>query len=626
MKKTPTAEAEAAQNLTPAQVLGTAPIIPDAPELPAINASLPIKALSIAIARNLPQNPPRIFRRKDACFTIHTESYVDKSGDKKTETFTREMDAERLPAFLENFMQFRKGADEDADVVSLGKQKAAQVLKSDDFLAAVAPIRELANVRLPAWRRMPDGSKKVSLCAPGYDREAQIFTEDAIQYADDGMQPMTPDEIHEIWAKFMSGYPFFIESEADQKHAAAVLEHFTARRNAAAEAGEEFTESEDDLQMVDVTQNRSACVAMAAMLGQYCRFLYDRAPMLIINANQPGTGKSHLAWFLLSAAYGTPPGSPCPADDTEMAKVLTAALLEGAPFYLFDDVRSLASQTINLFITTSKWRGRLLAQNKTILLDNNCQLIATGNALTTTPDIERRALIVDLWLSKNATSRRFKNVTSKESFADVSTREPLLFMLYSMVQNWAAAGCPSLVSGNEKLSFESFAAVIGSIMRVNGFGSPFRARTGEFAGGDLRGRTLELLISSLAMEIPNGQVSQTFKLRHFEALAIRGGWRETLTGGAKDFARSVGRQLTTYRNRTLYDLKNRPFIFGRGEDSGSSNYTIIRQFTPDPDEFPKWNILREVAEGHLYPQEKAEDYADSLPPAPDEEPNPFDPY
>ena len=619
---------EEAPQLTPAQMLGEDPL--EEVSLPMLNVKMPISALCVSVVKNMPHKP-EIFRRKDTYVTIHTEARRNRWGMKSTETFTREMTISRLITYIEKFMAFRNGADEKSPRTSLGKATAEIIMSSDAWYNAIPELREVANVRLPIWVTR-DGKRSIELAPVGYDPETKIFTADCVPYPTEKetLDALSPEECRAIWQDCVSGYPFFIEDDDDRRHAAAVESAFRTRRDAAAAAGVEFTECADHLQRVDVCRNRSACVALAAMLGQYCRHLVDRAPMLIVNANQPGTGKSHLAWYVLSPTWGTPPGSPCPTDEAEMSKVLTSALIEGAPFYMFDDIASLNSSTINLFTTSSTYRARLLASNKTVTLENRCQLIATGNALTMTPDIERRSLIVDLWLGTRATERKFKSIIAKEDFAEPSRRAGLLTFLAALVHNWVRQGMPILCTGNEKPSFETYAQVVGSIMLANGFANPFRARQSELAGGDLIGRTLELLMAHLAMEIPSGRATFTFNLRHFEALAIRKGWKEILTGAKKDFGRSLGRRLIPYRNRTMTDTKGRPFIFGKGEDAGSSNYTFVRTFAPDPEEEPPLHIVREVAAGHIFPDPYSdpEPEPDPVMEDPEEEDytTPFDPY
>lgn len=616
---------EEAPQLTPAQMLGEDPL--EEVSLPMLNVKMPVSALCVSVVKNMPHTP-EIFRRKDTYVTVHTEMRRNRWGMKSTETFTREMTISRLITYIEKFMAFRNGAEEKSPRTSLGKAKAEIIMSSDAWYNAIPELREVANVRLPIWVTR-NGKRSIELAPVGYDPETKIFTADCVPYTNspEALDSLSPEECRLFWQDCVSGYPFYIEDEEDRRHAAAVESAFRTRRDAAAAAGVEFTECEDHLQRVDVCRNRSACVTLAAMLGQYCRHLVDRAPMLIVNANQPGTGKSHLAWYVLSPTWGTPPGSPCPTDDAEMSKVLTSALMEGAPFYMFDDIPSLNSSTINLFATSSTYRARLLASNKTVTLDNRCQLIATGNALTMTPDIERRSLIVDLWLGKRASERKFKEIVAKEDFAEPSKRAALLTFLAAMVHNWVKVGMPITVSGNDKPSFESFAQVVGSIMLANGFANPFRARNSELAGGDLIGRTLELLLAHLAMEIPSGRATYTFNLRHFEALAIRKGWKEILTGNKKDFGRSMGRRLIAYRNRTFPDAKGRPFIFGKGEDAGSSNYTFVRTFVPDPEEKPPLSIVREVAQGHIHPAfDTSPDPVLDDPEEEDDGTTPFDPY
>lgn len=540
------------QALTAAQRLGSVPI--DIRRKPSVNIKRAnVLAIASDILANLP--PHALFRRGEEYLTVENTPMADSSGFRPV--VQRPMTERRLRSWLNNYMLFQDGGGDDAKAATLTKDLAGTILASDPFYMGVEELEEIAQVRMPVWTDTPQG-RRIALAAPGYNPQNGVYTAETLDYSAAAAKRFTPRQLQNGWAGLMHSFPWRAESEAEAAQAWKLH-------------GKEHTGA------CPVT-NRSACCCLATLLAQYCRYLFTRAPMAIFNANQPGSGKSLLAWLCIAPAWGMAAGTAMFKNDEEMTKTLNATAKARKPYLMLDDIPTLANNAVNTFATTPKWGGRNMGSDSEFTVKNNCQIIATGNGLNTTPDIERRSLIIDLFLEENALARNIPNVLTKESLNTPGFRADMLGFLWSMVANWSDAGCPKLVSGQEKNTFEEFAEVVGSIMLHNGFGNPFRARVTDGEGGDLIGRALTRLLAHIpacCMADENGEQMTTkrFTLNDILCIADSLGYTETITGG-KDPKRSLGKKLVKLRGRKCVDELGRVFYFGRGEDAASSFYTF----------------------------------------------------
>lgn len=529
--------------ITAAQALGAAPL---EKVLPAISLDNPtITDVVKSIVTNLPPEAP-LYRFAEKFVTITVVTEKDAHGKPVRRIDVRDMTPERLCSWLEQYMTFRKTSKEKAIPTALNTQFATKILACDLFLSAAPPVREITNVRLPIPGSNPG---EIDLLPVGYHAPTRTFTGETLRYdtTPATLDKLTPKTLRAIWRSLTSSFPWAPDDPNDTSPHA-----------------------------LDPVHNRSACATLAFMLGQFARFQHKKNPMVIINANQPGTGKTLLAHFCLAPTWGIIPAVNKPKDDEELNKVLSAHVLEALPFCLLDDIPTLHSHAINAFATEEYHRGRLLHSNNSFTAKNTTQIVATGNGLTCTPDIERRSLIIDLWCETAATERVIKKPLQKEHLSEPSWRADLLTFLFALENNWAKAGCPLTTPGTAKPSFESYAQVIGSILTANGFGNPFRARPEDADGGDLIGRAV-LNTLAITAGLMTTQTA-TFDLAHLTSVARENGYLETITRG-KDAHTVMGIKLKPYRRRRLKDTKGRTFIFGRGHDAACTLYDF--EILPD---------------------------------------------
>lgn len=533
--------------LSIAQRLGLQPI--DTPRKPRINLKTPnITKLATSIIQNIP--PHTLFHREESYFTCTRAAQPAKLGHFPPQV--RTMTPDRLCSWLEQWLHFADGADEDAKPSALTKQAAARILASDVFYDATAELDLIAEVRLPIWGEPVDGKRSIILSPPGYNAANRTLTVETLNYTNSFTQ-MEPAQIRAAFDSIMRHFPWAPEQPYENRTIWKV------------DATTYHTGPQP-------SKNRSASVLLALMLGQFCRLMVNRLPMAIINGNQPGTGKSLLAWFLIAPVWGMAASAIKPKSDEELDKYLNTVTQAGKPFALLDDINTLASNAINMVATAPLIEGRKMGTDQLFTTTNRTQIITTGNALATTPDIERRSMIVDLFFDEAATDRSIPTPLAPQDLAESSMRADLLQMLWSLVKNWSDAGCPTLVDGDKsKASYEDFAEVVGSILLFNDFYNPFAKRTISHSGGDMRGKAMESLLTKLA-DLMNEE-THTYDLADVIKTAETHGYLEILCSG-KDARRSLGRQLSKLRGRKFKNSKGVPFIFGADKDAYSSKYTF----------------------------------------------------
>lgn len=544
---------ETVRKPTLGQRLGHAPLDAEIGK-PAINIAEPnILTICTAVAENLPRHI--LYRRSGNYVTVNRNTTPDSYGVFHSSPL--EMDKDRLRSWLYNYFVFHKGSGDKAKAVQLPKQLCSDILSSDPWRAVTPPLEMILPVRLPVWGApTEDGKRTIKLAEPGYHAPTFDYIDQEIDYTT-GARQYSPAACRAAWNNLMHTFPWGTESELEAKqvwktHAGTVM------------------------QGVQPATNRSACCCLALMLGQYCRLLVDDImPIGIFNANQRGSGKSLLAWLCVAPVWGMAAGTADHKSEDDSIKALQSALLDYKGFYMLDDIPVLSSGTINMIATSNEVEGRQLGDLKTFTTKNKMQIFATGNNIGTSADVERRALICDLFLATDAVKRKFKNPLNKKALAQPAWRADLLRLMWAMVKNWADAGCPSLVAGSDKPTFETFAEIIGSIMVHNGFQSPFTERRYSGAGGDIQGRILNRMLAYIASHLMEGETAKTFTVKRLVEIAEANEWLMTITGG-KDPARSLGKRLEVLRGQKLYDEDGAPFEFGKREAAGQSSYTFTR--------------------------------------------------
>lgn len=217
---------------------------------------------------------------------------------------------------------------------------------------------------------------------------------------------------------------------------------------------------------------RSKSVAISAMLTVFAGgILPPRSlkPVFLYVANAEGSGKTTLAQ-LAGISYEEAPAESAPCEESEWQKRIMALVISGRRIVIFDNVKGhLNSGALEGYTTAATYRGRILGASKDFEGEAGATVLVTGNGLTVTPDLRRRALFVELFLQElRAEDRTFKQRLTGPAIA--ARRPAILCALWGIVRAWDEAGRPSSSRCNS--SFPEWCESVGGIVEFAGWGCP----------------------------------------------------------------------------------------------------------------------------------------------------------
>ncbi len=561
--------------LTPAQITGVEPMpgTPDAApdtstHVPSFDARAPYHQLAGCVAAAIPYGA--LYRMDDKFVTIT----VDANGMVHTVPMTKL----RLPTWLpeQKFCTFHGGRRKDAapddppPVTSISPAQAELIMASDVFRERMPELVGVSNVRLPVITAQPKGTVTVHKengetaarhlpiyqfepTAEGYDPRSKIYTHSTVRQN--------------------------FEKVLDLEKARRFL--VKAYSEAALDGG--F----DGENAIHPLQSRSLGAVITAMLGQFLHHCIDSFPLILVVANQAGTGKSFLVRSILTPIHGEVDAANYLEDDKEFRQTLNAMLFDGARFCWLDDVKHLKSQALNRFITSSRIRDRILHTQITFSKEMRMQFFATGNSLKVTPDIARRSLPVDLFFAQDATQRIFQGVLTEEIITQPDIRANFLSCLWSLVKHWQDAGCPRYIEKAPGGSFAKFVDLAANITIHAGFANPYGPRMVDLDSGDAAGKALQEVLITMADSIapPIGQPHrgrwQKFRVADLEDFATKMHKIDIIVPYGNNKRDNLGQAMRGMKGRELTDNRGRRFSIGSSRDSASSLYqfTILSEPT-----------------------------------------------
>jgi hypothetical protein len=187
---------------------------------------------------------------------------------------------------------------------------------------------------------------------------------------------------------------------------------------------------------------------LSALLTPLARYAFQGpAPMFVIDANTPGTGKG-LQVNIISVIVcgGTVAPTPQAENEAEERKSITAAAIEGRRLIVVDNlVRPLGSGALEAVLTSTRWRDRVLGLSKLFEGDVLATWLATGNNVAfRRKDTIRRVVHVRLEtpLERPETRTGFK-------YPDLighvrAHREQLVVSALTVLRAYCAAGRPDM--------------------------------------------------------------------------------------------------------------------------------------------------------------------------------------
>lgn len=212
--------------------------------------------------------------------------------------------------------------------------------------------------------------------------------------------------------------------------------------------------------------------AIGLLLTPFVRPMIEgRVPLYVIDSPQAGTGKSLLASIIHIVATGREaPTGVEQFDPGEAHKAITAILLEAPPIVLLDNVsRHLVSGPFAAALTAGRWKDRVLGQSKMVTVENRSVWIATGNNLTLSSELRRRAVEIRLDSKMERPEERSSFRHPELQAWARQNRPALVHSALTLIQNWIALGqrAPSL---RPLGGFENWSRTIGGILSAAGLG------------------------------------------------------------------------------------------------------------------------------------------------------------
>jgi putative DNA primase/helicase len=275
--------------------------------------------------------------------------------------------------------------------------------------------------------------------------------------------------------------------------------------------------------------------AIGLMLTPFIRPMVDGPiPLHVIVSPQAGTGKSLLAAIVHIIATGRkPPTGVESFDQGEARKAITALLLEAPPIVLLDNVsRHLISGPFAAALTSANWTDRVLGASRMVTVENRAVWVATGNNLTLSSELRRRAveIRIDAKMERPEERASFRHPDLMRFTSD--QRVAIVQALLTIVRNWIALGRPA-PSMRPLGSFEQWSQTVGGVLsaaRIEGFlgnAEAFRERA------DPEGRNWRRFVEEWARE------HQTMPVTASDLRALAEGVLPDVLGTGNEHSQSI---------------------------------------------------------------------------------------
>lgn len=188
-------------------------------------------------------------------------------------------------------------------------------------------------------------------------------------------------------------------------------------------------------------EHRSAWITqLVTVVGRQA--IEGPVPMLVIDANRKGTGKSKLARLIGRIILGHDPTEiSFTPDDKELENRLASLLAAGDRYSIFDNCSGgILSRVLDRFLTSSRFDFRRFFAQDMAKLTNNATLAMTGNNLTLRGDLSRRILRSRLVTSEERPEARsdFRHA-NVEAFVDAN-RPRIFAAALTILRAHAVAG------------------------------------------------------------------------------------------------------------------------------------------------------------------------------------------
>lgn len=251
---------------------------------------------------------------------------------------------------------------------------------------------------------------------------------------------------------------------------------------------------------------RSAWLAL--VLSLVARPAIDGSvPLFSFDASTIGSGKTLLVETASLIVRGhSPHVVSAPESPDEWRKLIVTLLLGGESLLLIDNIREgreLGNPTLEAVLTTSNYQDRALGKNALLKLPSTAIWTATGNNLSMSADLARRALPCRLEPKVEDPEKRDDFAYPKLKQWVKAERPRLLRAALVMLRAWCVAGRPCV--GSTWGSFEAWNDMIPAVLRWCGLTDPSQAHQ-DLTKDDPHKTALRGFLFAFRAAFANGEV------------------------------------------------------------------------------------------------------------------------
>lgn len=207
-----------------------------------------------------------------------------------------------------------------------------------------------------------------------------------------------------------------------------------------------IAELEDLLSEVGFASDRDKSATLAAILTAAVRPSLPNAPMFLVTAHQPGSGKSYLC-DLIALFAGPKPSSKSsfPVSNEECGKLLLSQLMRAPAVIEFDNVTTDIKTFDKLCtaLTSEHIEGRVLGTSSTVGVSTRALFLSSGNNVKPVGDMLRRTMVIHLDPKlETPSSRKF----DRPQLLDDVRRERTRYVTAALtvVRAWLASGATTV--------------------------------------------------------------------------------------------------------------------------------------------------------------------------------------
>lgn len=220
---------------------------------------------------------------------------------------------------------------------------------------------------------------------------------------------------------------------------------------------------EDLLEEFPFADGLSLSVALSALITPIVRGAFPVAPMHVVDATAPGSGKSYLGDVAASMAIGQPmPVMAAGRSEEETEKRIGAALMVGQPLISIDNVTGgLGGDALCVVIERSSVRMRILGLSEQARIEaRGTTFYATGNNIVVIGDMCRR--VVTARLDPKVERPELREFKSDPVSKIMRARGVYIAAALTICRGYIAADRPQLAG--RLASFEGWSDIVRSAL------------------------------------------------------------------------------------------------------------------------------------------------------------------